>query len=109
MKNGDCGLSADDNLNTAGGVWDPTGILGDAPPPPPFTPLPLVAAAVFMAPLANGDTVLLGCKESVVPEAMSKGDGMNLALMGLWGVETAELARESSRTISWSSLLRLSW
>ena len=96
MKNGDCGLSADDNLNTAGGVWDPTGILGDAPPPPPFTPLPLVA-------------VLLGCKESVVPEAMSKGDGMNLALMGLWGVETAELARESSRTISWSSLLRLSW
>ena len=85
MKNGDCGLSADDTLDTAGGVWDPTGILGDAPPPPPppppppFTPLP---AAAFTASLANGDTVLLSCKESV-PEAMSKGDGISLPLMGL--------------------------
>ena len=108
MKNGDCGLSADDTLDTAGGVWDPTGILGD-PPPPPFTAPP---AAAFRASLANGDTVLPSCKESVLEEAMSKGDGISLPLMGLWGVETVELARESSRTTSWSSLgalLRLSW
>lgn len=78
MKNGDCGLSADDTLDTAGGVWDPTGTLGDAPPPP----LPSATAA-FTAPLANGDTVLLSCKESVVPEATSNGEGINLPLKGL--------------------------
>ena len=98
----DCGLSADDTLDTAGGVCSPTGILGDTPPPPP--PFP---AATFTASLANGDTVL----PDSIPEEISKGEGISRPLTGLLGVETVELARESSLITSWSSLgvlLRLS-
>lgn len=110
MKNGDCGLSvddvldtvgglsADDVLDTVGGVWCP-GMPGEVAPA--FAP-PLA----FMASLAKGEIFLFGCR-AFPPDTISRGGGINFPLNGLLGVEVVELGRESSFVASCSSLVLL--
>ena len=93
MKNGDCGLSVDDaSLVRAGGV---RGVDVPGEEPLAFRLLTLADS------LAKGETVLL--KDSD-PDAMSKGEGMSLTLVGLLGVDEEELGWESSFIDSCSSL-----